>query len=450
MTERYDLIVLGAGSAGLATAFRAASLGARVALLDPAAALGGTCVNRGCVPKKALWFSAQLAEAQKLAVEFGFESTPGTLDWPRFCKLRTQYIDGIHQRYAGRLQEKNIEVIQQAGNFLTAQTIALTDGRQLRSSHIVIATGARPKKLQLPGFELGLVSDDMFTLPALPGRIAIVGGGYVAVEFASMLRALGVEVDVLAVERLLKAFDSDVVDRLTQNLRAQGVRIDQHSAIRGVRRTPEGLVLDDEKSAPRGPFDAVLWAVGRVPNSEHLGLDVVGVATDARGHITTDDAQATSVPGIYAVGDVTAGRALTPVAVAAGRRLADRLFSGLPNAPAVPEENIPSVVFTDPPLATVGLTEKQARERHGAAVTVHQRLFTPLPLALIDRHQQSLMKLICLGDDERIIGIHLVGMGAEEIMQGFSVAMNLGLRKGDLDASIAIHPTAAEELLSME
>jgi glutathione reductase (NADPH) len=448
MTERYDLIVLGAGSGGLATAFRAASLGARVALLDPAAELGGTCVNRGCVPKKALWFSAQLAHAQALAVEFGFDSRPGALDWAHFCGLRTRYIDGIGQRYAKRLHEENIEVINQAGRFVAVETIALTDGRQLHAPHIVIATGGRPKKLDLPGFALGLVSDDMFTLPVLPARIAIVGGGYIAVEFAGMLRALGTEVDMLAVGKLLKTFDHDIVDALMHNLQAHGVQVDLQSAIKGLRRTPDGLVLEDEKAGSRGPYDAVLWAVGRVPNSEHLGLDVVGVSTDEKGHIITDDTQATIVPGVYAVGDVTTDKALTPVAVARGRRLADRLFASPPAF--AHSENIPSVVFADPPLATVGLSEAQARERHGDAVSIHHRQFTPMPFALVKRDQKSLMKLVCVGEDERIVGIHLIGMGADEMMQGFAVAMNMGLRKGDLDGSIAIHPTSAEELLSMD
>lgn len=456
MTERYDLIVLGAGSGGLATAIRASSLGARVVLLDPAAELGGTCVNRGCVPKKALWFSGQLAHAQTLAVEFGFASKPGAIDWVYFCRMRERFIEGINERYAERLREKKIEVIHQAGRFTAAETIVLTDGRQLQSSNIVIATGARPKKLDLPGFALGLVSDDMFRLPALPERIAIVGGGYIAVEFASMLRALGVDVDMLVVEKLLKPFDSEVVEVLTHNLLSHGIHIDQHSAVTGLRQTPEGLVLDDEKTVPRGPYDSVLWAVGRVPNSEHLGLDAIGVATDKRGHIVVDDAQATSAPGVYAVGDVTANKALTPVAVAAGRRLANLLFGKVPfgkepcGAMVARSKNIPSVVFADPPLAMVGLSEEQAREQHGEAVTVHRRQFTPMQFALVKRNEKTLMKLVCVGDDEHVIGIHLIGPGVEEMMQGFAVAMDLGLRKCDLDSTIAIHPTSAEELLSMD
>lgn len=451
MTERYDLIVMGAGSGGLATAYRAASHGAKVALLDPAAELGGTCVNRGCVPKKALWFSAQLAHAQMLAVDFGFASKPGPLDWARFRELRERYIEGINGRYATRLREKNIEVIHQAGHFTAAETLTLSDGRQLTSPQIVIATGARPKKLDLPGFELGLVSDDMFMLQALPARVAIVGGGYIAVEFAGLLRALGAEIDVLAVEKLLKPFDREVVGALVDNMLEHGVHIDQDSAVTALRRTDDGLVLDDKKVGTRGPFDAVLWAVGRVPNSEHLGLDSIGVPTDRRGHIIVDDAQSTSVKGVHAVGDVTANKALTPVAVAAGRGLADRLFGKKPSgAASVHSQNIPSVVFADPPLATVGLTEEEARKQHGDAVSVHRRRFKPMQFALIERNQKTFMKLVCVGDDERVVGIHLIGAGVEEMMQGFAVAMNLGLRKRDLDATIAIHPTSGEELLSME
>jgi len=448
MTASYDLIVLGAGSGGLSVAFRAARHGARVALLDPALALGGTCVNRGCVPKKALWFSAQLAQAQQLAVEFGFDLQPGRLDWERFRGLRDRYIAGINQRYAKRLQEKNIEVVHQAGHFIAADTVELTDGSQLQAAHIVIANGARPRRLDLPGFELGMVSDDMFSLQTLPRRIAIVGGGYMAVEFAGLLRAHGADVDVLAVERLLKNFDLEMVKALREKMEAQGIRIDDQSAVNGACRTADGIMLDDAKVGLRGPYDAVLWAVGRVPNSEKLGLDAIGVDTDKLGHVLVDAQQNTSLSGVYAVGDITQNKALTPVAVATGRRLADRLFGGQTDG-LIDNDIIPSVVFSEPPLGTVGLTEEQARKQYGDAVTIHRSHFTPMQFMLVERNEQNLMKLVCMGEDERVVGMHLLGPGTDEILQGFSVAMKLGLRKRDLEAAVAIHPTVAEELLSM-
>ena len=294
-----------------------------------------------------------------------------------------------------------------------------------------------------------MVSDDMFALTARPQRVAIVGGGYVAVEFAGMLQALGSEVELLARGPLLAGFDQELVQALTEQMAAHGVRISQHSAIRAVRRGTDGLWLDDAaRGEARGPCDALLWAVGRVPNADRLGLADVGVQLDERGHVVTDAWQNTTRAGIHAVGDVTARKALTPVAVAAGRHLADRLFGGQPDA-QLDYRNIPSVVFAEPPLGMVGLTEAQAHEIHGDQVSVHRSRFTPMQWALAGRHEQSVMKLVCVGADERVVGIHALGPGVDEMLQGFAVALKLGLHKRDLDATVAIHPTAAEELVLM-
>jgi glutathione reductase (NADPH) len=443
----HDLIVLGAGSAGLAIALRAAQHGADVALVDPGD-LGGTCVHRGCVPKKALWLAAQWAQAQQLAVEVGFASRPGPLDWSGFREKRQQYIDDVTHRYGQRLQEAGVHLLRQAGCFIASDTIELTDHHRLRANHIVIATGAHPRTLALPGFELGMVSDDIFALQSLPRRIAIVGGGYVAVEFAGLLQGLGSEVELLAHDGLLADFDEELVRELTLQMRRQGIRIEMQTSIRGARRNTGGIVLDDAIQGLRGPYDALLWAVGRVPNTRKLALDMVGVDTDAVGHVLTDQRQDTSVPGIHAIGDVTARKALTPVAVAAGRHLADRLFGGQEHA-QLDYENIPSVVFSKPPLGIVGLTEARARELHGGAVMVYRSRFTPMQLALAGRHEHSLMKLVCIGSDERVVGIHAVGPGVDEMLQGFAVALKLGVRKRDLDATVAIHPSSAEELVLM-
>ncbi|HEY8682022.1 MAG TPA: FAD-dependent oxidoreductase, partial [Rhodanobacter sp.] len=340
------------------------------------------------------------------------------------------------------------QLLRQAGRFVAADVIEMTDGIQLRAAQIVIATGARPRTLVLPGFQLGMVSDDMFALAAMPRRIAIVGGGYVAMEFAGLLQALGGEVEVLAHERLLEGFDVELVQALTQHMQAQGIRVSHQGAIKAAHRTADGIMLDDEQAGLRGPYDALLWAVGRVPNTEALALDTVGVRVDEHGHVLTDARQDTDIAGVHAVGDVTARKALTPVAVAAGRRLADRLFGGQPDA-LLDYENIPSVVFTEPPLGMVGLTEEQARRQHGVEVTTHCSRFTPMQWALAGKREQSLMKLVCVGHDERVVGIHVLGPGADEMLQGFAVALKLGLRKRDMDSTVAIHLTSAEELLLM-
>jgi glutathione reductase (NADPH) len=276
----------------------------------------------------------------------------------------------------------------------------------------------------------------------------IVGGGYIAVEFAGLLRALGSEVTLFVRQRLLPGFDVELVDALEERMRAEGIEIVSGARALGLRREGEGTVFDDATHGSVGPFDAVLWAVGRIPNSDRLDLEAAGVARSAQGDILTDEWQATNVPGIYAVGDVTARVELTPVAVAAGRRLADRLFGRQPDS-RLDYDNIPSVVFAEPPLARVGLTEAEARERHGDGVRVYRSRFTPLQWAVAGVGTKTLMKLICVGEDERVLGIHVLGPGAEEMLQGFAVAMKMGLRKRDLDDTVAIHPSSSEELVLM-
>ncbi len=447
MADSFDLIVLGGGSGGLAAAFRAARHGARVALLEPGA-LGGTCVHVGCVPKKALWYAAQLAQEQQLARDYGFALQPGPLDWEHFRQLRQHYIDGIRQRYASRLAEAGIQVFAETGRFVSPGTVATSSGGELCATQILIATGGRPRRLDIPGFELGLVSDDIFALRHLPRRIAVIGGGYIAVEFAGMLRALGSDVTLHVRHRMLTDFDAELVDALGERLREQGITFTGQVQVSGLHREGDDIVIDDEVNGPCGPYDAVLWAVGRVPNSDRLDLDAAGVHVDEDGHVVTDAWQATNVPGVSAVGDVTERPELTPVAVAAGRRLADRLFGQQPDS-RLDYENIPTVVFAEPPLAMVGMTEAQAREFHGEQVRVYRSRFTPLQFAVAGRTFPSLMKILCVGEDERVVGIHVLGPGADEMLQGFAVAMKMGLRKRDLDATVAIHPSSAEELVLM-
>ena len=444
MSRDFDLIVLGAGSGGLTVAQRAARYGAKVALLEPGA-LGGTCANLGCVPKKALWFASQLAQAQRLAVDYGFEFTPGRLDWRHFRGLRDRYIDGIRGRYAQRLADAGVQWVRAAGE-LVARDGVVAGGERYRAPQIVIATGGRPRRLRLPGFDLGMVSDAMFSMDALPRSIGIVGGGYIATEFACLLRSLGCEVEMLIRKQLLDGFDAELVLALVAQMKAQGIRITPESNVTGARGEPGALLLDDARGAAHGPYDAVLWAVGRVPASDGLGLETVGVARDERGFIAIDAHQNTSVPGISAIGDVTDVPALTPVAVAAGYALVERLFGGQADA-QFDYRAIPSVVFADPPLGRIGLTEAEARAHHGDAVRVYRKQFVPLQLAVAGHTAPTVMKLVCTGDDERVLGLHALGPGVDEMLQGFAVAMRRGLTRRELREAVAIHPTSAEELL---
>jgi glutathione reductase (NADPH) len=445
MSERFDLIVLGAGSGGLSAAQRASRLGARVALFDPDA-LGGTCVNHGCVPKKAMWFAAQVADMHRLGMEIGFESTPLRLDWARFRTLRDQYIAGIRHRYAVRLDMAGIHVLNEAARLVSADTVTTAKGLQVSAPHILIATGARPRKLDIPGFELGMLSDQVFALDAPPQHIAIVGGGYVAVEFACVMRSLGCRVDLLVRENLLTGFDRELVEALAVQMQAHGIRIVRNTHITAARGQPGMVTLEASDGGAYGVYDAVLWAVGRVPNSGGLGLETLGVECDEWGRILVDAHYNTGVPGIHAVGDVTDRRALTPVAVAAGRVLVERLF-GQGEGAAFDESAIPSVIFSEPPMGAVGLTELQARARYGDAVNVHTGRYTPLFWMVAGRSEQSVVKLVTVGAERKVVGIHVLGPGSDELLQGFSIAMQKGLYWRDLKDAITIHPTAAEELL---
>ncbi|WP_300617098.1 glutathione-disulfide reductase [Dokdonella sp.] len=442
----FDLVVIGAGSGGIATAVRAARHGARVAVIE-SGIIGGTCVNVGCVPKKAMWLAAELADARELASEVGFDASPGGLDWIEFVRRRERYIENIHASYRQRFESLGIELVAARGRFVAPGRILAGDA-EFAAPHVLIATGAVPQRPDTPGAGLGIDSDGFFGLRAAPRRAAIVGGGYIAVELAGVLQALGVEASLFVRSRLLKAFDEETVAVFGRAVRARGVDLRIGRDIAGARREDDGYVLTlDDGEEMRG-FDELLWATGRKPNSDALALETAGIRSDRHGYVRVDEAQNTNVAGVYAVGDVTGRLALTPVAVAAGRRLADRLFGGKPEA-RLDYANVPTVVFGHPPLATVGLGEEDARRLHGDSVRVYRTRFRPMLAALAEREQRTFMKLVCVGDDERVVGIHMVGAGVDEMLQGFAVALKAGARKADFDATVAIHPTASEELVLM-
>ncbi|HJR72198.1 MAG TPA: glutathione-disulfide reductase [Luteimonas sp.] len=444
----FDLIVIGGGSGGLAGAFRAAAHGARVAILEPGE-LGGTCVNVGCVPKKAMWLAADLSQKIVAAAQVGFAVPPPQFDWRAFVAHRQRYIANIHNSYQQRLDANKIALLRMRGCLRAKDTVETDDGIRLRAPHILIATGGRPQRPDIPGAEHGLVSDDFFNLCAAPERVAVVGGGYIGVELAGVLQALGSRVDLyVRGRRLLNGFDEELSLQLAEDYRQYGVHLHLNSDLRSLRRVGEKTVLRDGGGSDSAPFDAVFFATGRRANSDVCGADQVGIRLEAGGHIHVDEYQNTSVPGIYAVGDVTDRAALTPVAIAAARRLMDRVFGGKPDS-KLDYADIATVVFSHPPIGQVGLTEEEARARHGDAVRVYRTGFRPMLHALADSPQRSLFKLVCVGEDERVVGIHLLGEGADEILQGFAAALKRGVTKRDLDETVAIHPTSAEEVVLM-
>ncbi len=445
----YDLVVVGGGSGGLAGAFRAAAHGARVALLEPAE-FGGTCVNVGCVPKKAMWLAAELAQRIDLASRLGFDLSVPKLDWREFIVHRQRYIAGIHDSYRKRLDTASIVHLPCRGKLVDAHTVETHLGVRVTAAHVLIATGGKPKRPDLPGAELGMVSDDFFNLCEAPARVAIVGGGYIAVELAGVLQALGTRVEMFVRgSRLLESFDVELTDELAENLHQHGIHCHFANAVTALERADgERVKVLDSSGQSREPFDRVLFATGREPNSDGLGLQAIGVEIDKHGFIAVDAVQDTAVSNVHAVGDVSSRLALTPVAIAAARRLMDRVFGGQPDA-RLDYQDIATVVFSHPPLGKVGMNEAEARALHGDAVKVYHSRFRPMLHALADSPQRSLFKLVCVGEDERVVGLHLLGEGADEILQGFAVALKKGITKRDLDETMAIHPTSAEEVVLM-
>ncbi|HST45044.1 MAG TPA: glutathione-disulfide reductase [Luteimonas sp.] len=451
----FDLVVIGGGSGGLAAAFRAAEHGARVALLE-SGELGGTCVNVGCVPKKAMWLAAYLAQRMELARGFGFGVEPGPPDWPRLVASRQGYIAGIHASYRRRLDAAGVVSLPSRGRLIDPHLVETADGTRLQGRHVLIATGGRPHRPDIPGAALGLVSDDFFQLCAAPARVAVVGGGYIGVELSGILQALGSRVEMFVRGPcLLDGFDGELSAVLEGNMHQDGIAIHAGYQLAGLVADADrdtdghGVRMHEAGGDPGGRFDAVLFATGRVANSGGLGLEALGVATDARGRILVDDWQSTSVAGLHAVGDVTDRIGLTPVAIAAARRLMDRLFGGCADA-KLDYRDVPTVVFAHPPLASVGLTEAAARALHGAGdVHCHRAQFRPMLHALADSNRRSLFKLVCVGVERRVVGLHLLGEGADEILQGFAVALKRGITLADLHDTIALHPTSAEEVVLM-
>ncbi|NDZ17402.1 glutathione-disulfide reductase [Variovorax sp. WS11] len=444
--SHYELIAIGGGSGGLAVAQRAAEYGARAAVIEPAR-LGGTCVNAGCVPKKVLWHAAHLVEGARAASGYGIELPPARVDWGEMRRRRDAYISRLNGIYARNLERRGVTYIDGYAVFEDPRTLRVGE-RLYTADHIVVATGGRPKLPLIPGARLGLNSDDFFALDARPERVAVVGSGYIAVELAGLLNAFGSRVEqLLRQDTVLRDFDVLVQTALMREMGASGVAFLTTTVPASLERGADGIVLNAEDGRRLGPYDAVFWAIGREPATTGLQLERAGLATDASGFLRTDAYQRTPVAGIHAIGDVTGRAALTPVAIAAGRRLADRLFGGLP-ARRLDYECVPTVVFSHPPVGTVGLTEAQARARHDT-VEVKRTAFVPMYYALTERRQRCEMKLVLAGDKRRVVGCHIVGDGADEMLQGFAVAVRMRATLEDFQDTVAIHPTNAEEMVTM-
>ena len=449
MAEKFDLVVIGGGSGGLAGAQRAAEYGARVALIE-SGRLGGTCVNVGCVPKKIMWNAAEVGGALHDARDYGFRLEVSGHDWASLKSRRDAYVHRLNGVYAMNLAKRNIELVHGRARFIDPHTVAVGD-RTVTAPHIYIATGGRPLLPKIEGAGLGITSDDFFELPQRPQRVAVVGSGYIAVELAGIFAGLGSDTSlILRGDAVLKAFEPMLGEATLLNLKEAGVEVVTHAVPAHLSRDDKAaLTLEVTDRRRLGPFDALVWAIGRVPQVEELALSFAGVALGEWGHIVTDEWQATGVPGIYALGDVTGRVQLTPVAIAAARRLSDRLF-GAQEGRHLDYENIPTVIFAHPPVGTVGLTEHAARERYGSEnITVFRSSFVPLYRAMTQLKPRVEMKLVCQGPEERVVGLHVVGEGADEMLQGFAVAVKMGATKKDFDDTVAIHPTSAEEFVTM-
>ncbi len=444
----FDVITLGAGSGGLSLAERAAAYGQSCAIVEHGK-IGGTCVNVGCVPKKIMWFGANLAHQMHDAGGYGFDLTIDGFDWATLVGNRERYIENINRYYHQHLADLDIVEITGTGRFVDAHTIAVGD-RRYTARDIVIATGTRPGLPNVPGIEHAITSDGFFALDAQPQRVAIAGSGYIAVELAGMLGALGSDVTMFLRKRhVLGEFDSLLQSVLFEELGKCGIALRTETEITRIGLRDDARIdLEDNQGIGLDGVDQVIYAIGRYADTASLGLEQAGVEIDAHGFVVTDLYQRTTRENIFALGDVTGRAQLTPVAIAAGRRLADRLYGDRPDR-HLDYEWIPTVVFSHPPVGTIGKTEEQARAEFGDRVSVYQTRFTAMYNAIGGTEVPTAMKLVCVDEEERIVGCHMIGPGVDEMLQGFAVAISMGACKRDFDDTVAIHPTSAEELVTL-
>lgn len=441
----FDLLTIGAGSGGVAGSRRAGSYGARVAICEESR-VGGTCVLRGCVPKKLLVYGAQFADAFADAAGFGWTVPPPSFDWPSLIAAKNKELDRLEQIYRTMLKNGQVELIEGHAVVTDPHTVEV-DGRTYTADKIMIATGGHPTVPDIPGIEHVISSNEALDLPTLPRRIVIVGGGYIAVEFAGIFRGFGSEVvEIIRREDLLYGFDDDLRVALAQEMRTRGVEIRTRTQIARIEKAArEGYSVftthGEEISA-----DLVMYATGRKPNTRSLGLPQIGVELNREGAVVVDEWQRSTVPNIYAVGDVTDRLNLTPVAIAEARGIAETLYND--NPIRMDHGDVPTAVFSNPPIGTVGLTEEEARAKY-REIDIYSARFRPMKNTLSGRDERTLMKIIVDAASDRVVGCHMLGPDAPEIIQGLAIAVKCGATKRQFDQTVGIHPSAAEEFVTM-
>ena len=443
----YDLFTIGAGSGGTRASRVASAYGARVAVAEEFR-VGGTCVIRGCVPKKMLVYGAHFAEDLEDAKQFGWDIPHCTFDWIKLRDNVLSDVDRLNGIYTQNLENAGATIFHERATITGPHEITLGNGEKKTAGRILVATGARPHVPTFPGSELGITSNEAFHLDAIPRRILIAGAGYIANEFAGIFHQFGSKVTLInRTDQLLRGYDESLRDRLLQISIMKGIEFRFHAEIQSIEKTAEGALKVSMTGHDAMEVDCVLFATGRVPNIEGLGLEEAGVELDDKNAIKVDDNSRSSVEHIYAIGDVTNRVQLTPVAIREGQAFADTVFGNKPHT--VDYSCIPSAVFSHPPIASVGLTEAQARTQLGT-VSVYESDFRPMKNVVAHRNERALYKMVCDGTTGRVVGIHMIGAEAPEIMQAAAVAVKAGLTKDDFDATVAIHPTMAEELVLLK
>ena len=447
--REYDIIAIGGGSGGSATMNRAAMHGAKAAVIE-GNIIGGTCVNVGCVPKKVMWYGAQVSETLKnYAADYGYSIGETSFDFKTLRKNREAYIERSRQAFSNNFNRNGVDYIEGYARFVDKNTVEV-NGEHIRAKHIVIATGSYAFVPNVPGSELGGTSDDVFAWEGLPESVSIIGAGYIAVELAGVLHALGVKTDLFVRKGgPLRGFDQGIVEVLVEEMKKNGQPLHTHKVPQKLEKLDNGDIQIHFEDGTTHTSQKVIWAVGRKANVQQLNLEAAGVELTERGFIQVDEYQNTTTPGIYALGDVSGEKELTPVAIKAGRTLAERLFNGKTDA-KMDYELIPTVVFSHPAIGSIGLTQEQAEAKYGTEnIKVYQSTFAGMYSAITVHRQMTKLKLITLGEEEKVIGLHGIGGGIDEMIQGFAVAVKMGATKADFDATVAIHPTASEEFVTM-